>query len=177
MTTKLPPPLEKATGIEPQPLPPTMAMSSRPSPLKSPATAAVAPVAQTGKSARYSFFRVNLPSPFEWAIGMDAQPLPPTSAMSSRPSPSKSPVTGLTVEPMLQPGKSGEGHVGGHESALFRRPGDGDAGQAAAVHERDVRSPVAVEIAETGVAPEYCAVVANEPAPTYAGKKVPSGIA
>src|SRR5215470_5277682 len=72
---KLPSPLEKATGIEVQPGPPTNAISALPSPLKSP-TNGVTPGAdaQVPKLGTRPLVMVKLPSPLEEATGMDIQP-------------------------------------------------------------------------------------------------------
>src|SRR5216683_1260417 len=97
VTLKLPSPLEKATGIEVQPWPPTSAMSALPSPLKSP-TSAVTPGidAQVPNCPRISLVTLKLPSPLEKATGIEVQPWPPTSAMSAFPSPLKSPTSAVT---------------------------------------------------------------------------------
>src|SRR6478752_4369033 len=98
-------PNESATGIEPQPETPVSAMSSRRSPLKSP-TMALAPgkLAQVVKLSMVLFTNVNVPLPLESAIGTRPQSAP-VSAMSSRPSPSKSPATGTTLAVAAKPGK------------------------------------------------------------------------
>src|SRR3954468_7193574 len=104
VTRNVPSPFENATGSvfhdTPFAEPLVSATSPRPSPLKSPATGS-APgwVAQVPKSAVLRLVTRNGPSPFENAPGrvFQATPFdePPVSAMSVRPSPSKSPVIGL----------------------------------------------------------------------------------
>src|SRR3954451_9709056 len=69
VTWNVPLPYENATGTEPQPDPPTKAMSPNPSLLKSPATG-LAPLtcAHPGMFGTAEFVTWNGPSPFEKAI-------------------------------------------------------------------------------------------------------------
>src|SRR3954470_10338497 len=96
VTWNVPLPYENATGTDPQPDPPTSAMSPKPSLLKSPATG-LAPLtcAQDGMFATAELVTWNVPLPYENATGTDPQPDPPTSAMSPTTSSFKSPDTGL----------------------------------------------------------------------------------
>src|SRR4051812_17133481 len=83
-------------------------MSAKPSLLKSPATGCAPPAcAHDGKFATDDVVTLNVPLPFENAIGMVPQPSPPTSAMSVRPSLLKSPDTGLAPLVCAHDGKFG----------------------------------------------------------------------
>src|SRR3954463_5060659 len=83
VTWNVPLPYENATGTEPQPDPPTSAMSPKPSLLKSPATGfaplTCAPPGMCGPPALVTW---KVPLPYENATGTEPQPDPPTSAMS-----------------------------------------------------------------------------------------------
>ena len=97
MTLNVPSPLENATGIEPHPAGPVNAMSVSPSWLKSPLMTFTPGVA--AHWAKYQSGEVdtlavlNAPFPLENPTGTVAHPEGPVSAMSVRPSWSKSPVT------------------------------------------------------------------------------------
>src|SRR4051812_11372723 len=98
VTLNVPLPCEKATGTVFQPGPPTSAMSSLLSPLKSPDTGlTLGACAHPGMFATPALVTLNVPLPCEKATGTVFQPGPPTSAMSSLRSPLKSPDTGLTL--------------------------------------------------------------------------------
>ena len=148
VTLKVPSPFENATGIVPQPAGPVSAMSTQMSPLKSPVTALAPTVAaQVGKFVTALLVTWKLPLPFEKAIGMPLQPDTPVSAMSSRPSPSKSPTTACAAAPTASPGKLVTVRL-----VTVKVPSPFENAIGIDVHpdgpgDRDVVAPVAVEVA------------------------------
>jgi hypothetical protein len=91
---RLPRPIDQAIRIVVQPETPVRAMSDRPSPSKSP-TRRVTPLVadQPGKELMPMLRGSNVWLPFAYAMGTDPHELGPVSAMSVRPSPSKSPAS------------------------------------------------------------------------------------
>src|SRR6185503_4742410 len=105
-TLKVPLPLEKATGMLPQPEAPVKATSLWASPLKSPTSGfAFKVAAQTAKLTIGAFVTLKVPLPLENATGMLPQPEGPVNATSVRPSPLKSPASGLAFKVAAQTAK------------------------------------------------------------------------
>ena len=127
VTRQLPSPCAKAIGIVPQSPPRRIsAMSERPSPSKSPTSGSTPLIlAQAAKRPVLWLVMRQLPSPRAKAIGIVPQsPLRRISATSERPSPSKSPTSGLTPARSRPGGEAAGASVGDAPVAFTACEGD-----------------------------------------------------